>query len=138
MIEIQPYDPAHFDGVDRLWREVFPNDPPRNQAGSAIPVKLSLKDGLFWVAIEREDAVVGTIMAGWDGHRGWLYSVAVDPHKQRAGIGRQLVEHAVQELRRRGCGKVNLQIRAGNDAVEAFYAKLGFQTEARISMGREV
>ncbi|MEM8724154.1 MAG: GNAT family acetyltransferase [Pseudomonadota bacterium] len=138
MIQIQPYGFAHFNGVDQLWRTVFPDDPPRNRAGSAIPAKLSLEDELFWVAIDSGGAVVGTIMAGWDGHRGWLYSVAVDPEKHRSGIGRALVEHAVTELRSRGCAKVNLQIRAGNDAVAAFYSKLGFSTEARISMGREL
>ena len=102
----------------------------------AIPAKLAVNDGLFWVAEDEEGAVVGSIMAGYDGHRGWLYAVATDPRLRRKGVGRGLVEHAVAALREAGCGKVNLQIRADNAEVAAFYAALGFVEEPRIAMGR--
>lgn len=138
MTIIALYQAEHFEGVDRLWRMVFPNDPARNHACNAIPVKLALDDDLFWVALDRDGAVIGTIMAGWDGHRGWLYTVAVDPAHQRTGCGRMLVEHALEELRRRGCGKVNLQIRSGNEQVAEFYRTMGFAVEPRTSMGREL
>ncbi len=138
MIKVADYSEEHFSGVDQLWRTVFPDDPPRNQAITAIPTKLALHDDLFWVAEDELGSVVGSIMAGWDGHRGWLYAVAVDPNCQRQGVGRQLVNHALAELSKRGCNKVNLQIRAGNEPVAAFYRHLGFSVEERMSMGREL
>ncbi|MEM7666804.1 MAG: GNAT family acetyltransferase [Pseudomonadota bacterium] len=138
MTIIALYQAEHFEGVDRLWQMVFPSDPARNRASNAIPAKLALDDGLFWVALDRDEAVIGTIMAGWDGHRGWLYTVAVDPAHQRTGCGRMLVEHALEELRRRGCNKVNLQIRSGNEEVAEFYRTMGFTVEPRTSMGREL
>ncbi|MEM9500642.1 MAG: GNAT family acetyltransferase [Pseudomonadota bacterium] len=138
MTRIAPYQAKHFEGVDRLWRTVFPDDPARNQAHNAIPAKLELNDGLFWVALTGDNAVIGTIMAGWDGHRGWLYAVAVDPTCRRSGRGRMLVDHALKELSRRGCNKVNLQIRKGNEEVAAFYRTLGFAIEQRTSMGKEL
>jgi ribosomal protein S18 acetylase RimI-like enzyme len=75
-------------------------------------------------------------MAGYDGHRGWLYSVAVDPDRQRQGIGRQLMDYAVDVLKTKGCVKINLQVRATNAGVVAFYEALGFVVEDRISMGK--
>ncbi len=138
MTQILNYREEHFAGVDQLWRTVFPSDPPRNRAEQAIALKLAQNDELLWVAEDDTGAVVGTIMAGWDGHRGWLYSVAVDPRRQRSGVGRLLVSHAIEELDRRGCNKVNLQIRAGNEAVAAFYKELGFAVEDRVSMGLEI
>lgn len=83
-----------------------------------------------------DGAVLGTILAGYDGHRGWLYSVAVDPANRRSGIGAALVRHAQRALAELGCMKVNLQIMSGNEAVAGFYEKLGFTVEARISMGK--
>ena len=74
-------------------------------------------------------------MAGYDGHRGWLYAVAVDHPHRRHGIARRLVAHALDALRQLGCIKVNLQIRSDNAQVVAFYESLGFCVEDRISMG---
>jgi len=137
-MHIANYHDDHFVGVDRLWRRAFPDDPPRNHAASAIPIKLALKDDLFWVALDEAGAIIGTTMAGWDGHRGWLYSVAVDERQRRSGVGKALVEHAITALHERGCAKVNLQIRAGNEEVAAFYESLGFAVEPRTSMGRQI
>lgn len=137
-MRVAAYREEYFDGVDRLWTRVFPDDPPRNRAAHAIPAKLALEDGLFWVALDENDRVIGTTMAGWDGHRGWLYAVAVDENCRRGGVGKALVEHAVAALKARGCEKVNLQIREGNEAVTAFYESLGFAVEPRTSMGRMI
>ena len=80
-------------------------------------------------------SVIGTAMAGYDGHRGWLYTVAVSPGHRRRGVGTALVRHAVAALRTAGCIKVNLQIRSSNLAVRGFYESLGFAAEERLSMG---
>jgi len=77
-------------------------------------------------------------MCGYDGHRGWIYSLAVSPSHRRQGIGTQLVHHGERELVRRGCVKINLQIIEGNEAVVAFYSALGYSVEKRISMGKPI
>lgn len=135
-MRIVTYADRHFAEVDALWRSCFPGDPARNRAEQAIPAKLALGDGLLLIAECEDGRVIGTVMAGYDGHRGWLYALASDPARRRAGIGSALVEEACRRLTGLGCGKVNLQVRAGNEAVTAFYHKLGFVHEPRISMGR--
>ncbi len=115
---------------------MFPDDPPRNRAVVAIPAKLAVDD-LLWVALE-EGTVIGSIMAGYDGHRGWLYAVAVSPDHRRGGIGTELVRRAETALAALGCAKVNLQVRATNAVVVRFYERLGYTVEERISMGKRL
>ena len=97
--------------------------------------RFALDDGLFFVAADA-GAIVGTLLAGYDGHRGWLYSLAVTPDRRRCGIATQLVRHAEQALSRLGCPKLNLQVRVDNSEVVAFYESLGFHAEERVSMGK--
>ncbi|GEO00596.1 acetyltransferase [Novosphingobium sediminis] len=134
-MEIRPYQAADFAGLDALWREAFPKDPPRNRAEQSVPAKLAMNDDLLFVAVEHGE-VIGSIMAGYDGHRGWLYSVAVRQSAKRRGIGTALVETAEAALRALGCPKINLQVRSTNAAVIEFYKELGFSVEDHISMGR--
>jgi ribosomal protein S18 acetylase RimI-like enzyme len=137
-ISIKLYeDSAHRTQVVKLWNEVFGYDAPHNRPELAIDKKLAVDDGLFFVALER-DTVVGTVMAGYDGHRGWIYSVAVASSHRRCGIGSQLVRAAEKALIDRGCVKINLQILEGNESVAHFYSKLGFAIEKRISMGKRI
>ncbi len=135
MLHVSSYRPEHFDGVRELWEEVFPEDPPWNRAEVAIPAKLAVQGELFLVA-EDNGSVIGTVMAGYDGHRGWLYTVATKPSIQRTGVGSALVREAERRLHDLGCTKINLQIRAGNDAVAGFYRCHGYEIEDRISMGK--
>ena len=134
-MQIAPYLDADFDGVRALWTELFPNDPPWNRAEVAIPEKLATQRDLLLVAKE-DGGVIGTAMAGYDGHRGRLYTVAVKASQQRKGIASALVEQAEKRLVSLGCSKINLQIRSGNEAVTAFYRRHGYQIEERISMGK--
>lgn len=131
------YRDVHFDGVDALWREAFPNDPPYNRAELAIPAKLAVQPELFLVA-EDDEKVVGTVMAGYDGHRGWLYAVAVRRSHRGRNIAAALIREAEARLAALGCTKVNLQVRADNDAVVNLYAGLGYEIEPRISMGKRL
>jgi len=117
-----------------LWQAVFPDDPPHNEPSVVIEAKLVVDDLILIAETERE--LIGACMAGYDGHRGWLYAVAVDPAHRRKGVGEKLVKHAIQALGERGCIKVNLQIRSTNTEVAAFYKSLGFNVEDRLSMGR--
>lgn len=133
---IRKYQPQDKAALVELWRRVFRDDPPHNEPASMIEAKLSVDD-LICVA---EDAgrLVAACIAGYDGHRGWLYAVAVLPESRRGGTGSQLVAFAVDQLKQLGCIKVNLQIRAGNAQAVDFYRALGFEVEDRISMGRFV
>lgn len=82
--------------------------------------------------------MIGTIFAGYDGHRGWLYSVAAQDGFRSQGVGRALVRHAEKVLESRGCMKINLQILQGNAGVAVFYESLGYVVEPRVSMGRKI
>ncbi|MEY4563150.1 MAG: hypothetical protein RLZZ618_2427 [Pseudomonadota bacterium] len=130
-------DDTHRSQVADLWARVFAYGDAHNAPAVTIDKKLALNDGLFFVAVA-DNRVVGTAMAGYDGHRGWLYAVAVDPLLRHQKLGSALVRHAEQALIERGCMKINLQIVEGNDAVAAFYETLGYATEQRISMGKKI
>ncbi|ABC64552.1 GNAT family N-acetyltransferase [Erythrobacter litoralis] len=86
-MKIVTYADRHFGGIDALGKVCFPDSPPRNRAAHSIPAKRAIDDDLLLVAENEEGAVIGSIMAGYDGHRGWLYSVAVLPSCRRGGIG---------------------------------------------------
>jgi ribosomal protein S18 acetylase RimI-like enzyme len=79
---------------------------------------------------------VGTVMGGYDGHRGWIYSLAVDPDHRHQKIGTALVRHVVRTLANLGCPKINLQVLSSNVATVDFYTKLGYRVEERISLGK--
>ena len=136
-MQIRPCSEHDRSAVIALWERVFPDDPPHNAPAKVFDAKLAMRDGMLFVATDA-GAVIGTAMAGYDGHRGWLYTVAVSPDRRRRGIGAALVRHAVDALRATGCTKVNLQIRATNTAVRGFYESLGFEAEERLSMGMHV
>ncbi|MEM9516536.1 MAG: GNAT family acetyltransferase [Actinomycetota bacterium] len=117
----------HLADLVRPW-----NDPHKD-----IDRKLSVADGMFLVATA-DGATVGTVMAGYDGHRGWINYLAVDPGCREAGVGRTLMEHAERALHDLGCPKVNLQIRTDNVAATEFYRRLGYQTDEVVSMGKRL
>lgn len=128
-------DGKHREHVASLWKTVFGYEAPHNEPSLVIDQKLAVKDNLFFVATDREQ-VIGSIMAGYDGHRGWIYSLAVSPDHRHAGIGSALVCHAEQALQLLGCLKINLQVVTSNAQVIAFYETLGYQVEPRVSMGK--
>ena len=136
-MQIRIYQEEDEQAVIDLWTLVLPDSAPHNDPAVAIRKKLAVDRDLFLVAV-MEERVVGTVMGGYDGHRGWIYSVAVDPNHQRQGIGSAMLRHVEEALIERGCLKVNLQVRASNAAVIAFYAKLGYAVEERVSMGKRL
>jgi ribosomal protein S18 acetylase RimI-like enzyme len=114
-------------GLVRDW-----NDPKKD-----IARKLKVQRELFLVA-ELQGVIVGVVMAGYDGHRGWVNYLAVDIGQRRRGIGTALMRDAERRLRLFGCPKINLQIRRENTEVQAFYAALGFSEDASVSMGKRL
>lgn len=135
MLTITTYADQHFDGVAALWCEAFPDDAPWNRPEIAIPAKVRFQPDLFLVAIEG-DAVVGSVMAGYEGHRGWISRIAVLQANRGRGIGRDLIRRAESLLAALGCLKVNLQVVASNAATARFYARSGYAVEERISMSK--
>ena len=137
-MRIVDYATRHFQGVDWLWLACLPTDAARTRAASAIPAKMAMEDGLFFIAEDDKGQVVGSVMASYDGHRGWLYAQAVGPRSHEQGVGTALVEHACEALALRGCTKVNLQVRADNEPAAQPDERLGFVREPRVSIGREL
>jgi ribosomal protein S18 acetylase RimI-like enzyme len=130
---IRPFEERDREEVKALWRAAFaefPDDPDEN-----IDFCLRTGHGALFVGTLGE-AVIATTLAGHDGHRGWLYHVATAPEHRGRGYARQMIAHAEAHLAARGVPKVNLQIRAGNSAVQGFYERIGYAVEKRINMGK--
>jgi ribosomal protein S18 acetylase RimI-like enzyme len=134
---IREFADSDTAAVAALWREVFPDNPAHNRPEDDIKRKLKIQRELFFVA-ELDSRIVGTTMGGYDGHRGWVYYVAVDPRYRRRGIGEALMRKVEDGLQAIGCRKINLQVREGNEEVVAFYKKLGYHVEPRVSMGKKL
>jgi ribosomal protein S18 acetylase RimI-like enzyme len=92
----------------------------------------------WFIMAELNQKLVGTIMIGYEGHRGWINYLAVDPTVRRKGIGRSLMKRAEEVLQAVGCPKVNLQVRAGNDVAAEFYSSLGYAKDEVISFGKRL
>lgn len=135
-IEVRRFIEADRAELVELWRRcdlVRPwNDPDRD-----IDRKVALDDGLLLVG-SRSNVVVAAVMAGYDGHRGWLNYLAVDPGERGGGVGRLLVGEAERRLVGLGCPKLNLQIRRSNLDAIGFYAALGYVEDDVISLGKRL
>jgi ribosomal protein S18 acetylase RimI-like enzyme len=135
-IEIRPFAAPDEDAVVALWETVGLtrpwNDPHRD-----IARKLQVRPEWLLVA-EAAGEVVGTVMAGYDGHRGWINYLAVSPTRRRSGLGRALMAATERILAEAGCPKVNLQLRSGNDEALAFYEALGYGRDDVVSLGKRL
>ena len=110
---------------------------PWNDPGSDIDRKLAVDDSLLMVA-ELDGRIVGTVMAGYDGHRGWVNYLAVEPAVRGTGLGAQLMLEAERRLVALGCPKVNLQVRQDNANAVSFYERLGYVDDDVISLGKRL
>jgi ribosomal protein S18 acetylase RimI-like enzyme len=136
MLQIRSFQTGDEEAVLSLWRRcdlVRPwNDPHRD-----ILRKLRVRPDLFLVGL-LDGQLIATVMAGYEGHRGWINYLAVAPEHQRRGFGRAMVSHAEQLLRDAGCPKINLQIRSSNTAVIEFYRRIGYAVDEVVSMGKRL
>jgi ribosomal protein S18 acetylase RimI-like enzyme len=127
--------PEDESGVVDLWRAcdlvVSYNDPAADfrfaRAGACSDVL---------VGEDETGRICGTVMVGHDGHRGWLYYVASNPHARGSGIGRQMVQAGEEWLRQRGVVKAQLLVRETNTKVVSFYERLGFEVAPRLVMSK--
>jgi len=136
LTNIRPYHTADELAVIALWERcglLRPQNDPRKD----IVRKLKVNPEFFLLA-EEGGRIVGTVMAGYEGHRGWINYLGVDPARRRGGLGRQLMAEAERVLRAAGCPKINLQVRPENQAAVAFYESLGFAVEGAISLGKRL
>jgi len=133
-VTISTFDTSDRAGVVELWKQCFPNDPPHNEPHWLIDRKVAMHDGLFFVA-KNNGVIAGTVLAGYDGVRGWIYHLATHPELRRAGIATAMMRHAMKVLKEKGCPKINLQVRRSNTEVVAFYQSMGFSEDQVLSMG---
>lgn len=133
---VRLYEEADRDAVLRLWEEAG-IDRPWLDLGAEIDEMVRHDPSLFFVAVN-DDAVVGAVMGGYDGRRGWMYHLAVEASIRRGGIGRQLVSALEDTMRGRSVAKINLQVRAGNEDVISFYERVGYVDEELTSMGKRL
>ncbi|MDM9384013.1 GNAT family acetyltransferase [Chlorogloeopsis sp. ULAP01] len=135
-IVVRPYQEQDEEQVIELWHNcglVVPWNHPRKD----IWLKLQVQPELFLIGLV-ETQVIATIMAGYEGHRGWLNYLAIAPEYQRQGIGQYMVEQVITKLKAMNCPKINLQIRTFNTSVIKFYECLGFKIDDVVSMGKRL
>lgn len=135
-LHIRPFEEGDIDTVVALWRDCGLtrawNDPHKD-----IARKLQVQRELFLVGCVG-GAVVASVMAGYEGHRGWIYYLAVAPAHQRRGHARELMQYVEAALLERGCPKISLLVRSTNTAVLDFYAALGYAQDAAVPLGKRL
>jgi ribosomal protein S18 acetylase RimI-like enzyme len=135
-MEIRPFAPGDEAAVIALWRGCGLTR-PWNDPAKDIRRKLAVDSERFLVGVEGGE-IVATVMAGYEGHRGWINYLAVAPARRRAGFGRRMMAEAERLLRRAGCPKINLLVRGDNAEAAAFYARLGFARDDAIALGKRL
>lgn len=133
---IRPYAHPDSEAVIAIWEAcsltVSWNDPHKD-----IARKMAVSPELFLVA-EVDGRIAGTVMGGYEGHRGWINYLAVAPDFQRQGIGVALMQEIEAKLLALGCPKINLQVRTNNRAVIQFYGQIGYHIDDVISLGKRL
>jgi ribosomal protein S18 acetylase RimI-like enzyme len=135
-MHIRPFEPQDEEAVVALWQQcelVRPWNDPRKD----IARKRKVRPDLFLVGV-LDGKIVASVMAGYEGHRGWLNYLCVDPNFQRRGFARAIVQEAERLLREAGCPKINLQVRTTNHGVIEFYRRIGYSTDDVVSMGKRL
>lgn len=135
-MHIRPFELADEAAVIDLWERcglIRPwNDPKKD-----IRRKLQVRPDLFLVGV-LDGEIVATVMAGYEGHRGWISYLGVAPGQRRRGLGREIMVEAERLLCEAGCPKINLQVRGFNKEVIAFYENLGFAVEDIVNLGKRL
>jgi ribosomal protein S18 acetylase RimI-like enzyme len=133
---IKPYSPEHETAVIELWRKCNLIR-PQNDPAKDIARKLKVDPELFLVGLI-DGKVVATAMGGYDGHRGWVYYLGVDPSHRHKGLGRQMMAVIEEKLIERGCPKLNLQVLVNNPEAMRFYERIGYKRDEVLSMGKRL
>ncbi len=135
-IIIRTYQNSDEQQIIELWNKcnlLVPQNNPKYD----IQLKMAFQPDLFLVGI-LDNRVVASAMAGYDGHRGWVNYLAVDPDTQNNGFGRKIMAVAEEKLINLGCPKINIQIRSTNKKVLEFYERIGFSDDNVLGMGKRL
>jgi len=135
-MQIRAFQPADEEAVIDVWRDcdlIVPNNDPHKD----IRRKMAVRPDLFLVGIV-EDQIVATVMAGYDGHRGWLNYLGVLRAFRKRGFARLIISEAERLLRLEGCAKINLQVRTANHGVVEFYRRIGYSIDDVLGMGKRL
>jgi ribosomal protein S18 acetylase RimI-like enzyme len=135
-MNIRPFEPGDEDAVVQLWHRCDLAR-PWNDARKDIARKRAVQPELFLVG-EVAGEIVATVMAGYEGHRGWVNYLAVDPRSRGRGFARALMRHVEELLLARGCPKVSLLVRNSNPSALAFYRRLGYQQDESVPLGKRL
>lgn len=133
---INEFNDSEKDDVVNLW-ERCSLTAPQNDPYKDIQRKLKVDPDLFLVG-KIDGKVVASVMGGYEGHRGWINYLAVDPDFRRMGLGKKIMDEIELRLRAKGCPKINLQVRESNVQVIEFYEALGFKNDNVISFGKRL
>jgi ribosomal protein S18 acetylase RimI-like enzyme len=136
MIDIQPLPEHLHDAAVALWQQTGLNR-PWNDPHADLHRAVTGSASTVLAAIDR-DRLLGTAMVGHDGHRGWIYYLAVASGERKRGLGRRLMQECEQWVRARGIPKVQLMVRADNTATAAFYQRLGYIDAQVTVLGRRL
>ena len=135
-MKVRVYNKEDHDSVIALWQECGLVAPQNNPARD-IARKLEVDPDLFLVG-GNENGIVATVMGGYEGHRGWINYLAVKLSEQRKGYGRAIMQAVELRIKGKGCPKINLQVRATNEAVIAFYAAIGYGNDNVVGLGKRL
>jgi len=133
---IRDYTPDDEMAVVQLW-ESCGLTRPWNDPQKDIQRRLTAPLGAFWVG-QVGDRIIASIMVGYDGHRGSVNYLAIDPEFSGQGLGRLLMEQAEALLVQLGCPKINLCVRHDNEAVLEFYQQLGYAPDHAVLLGKRL
>jgi ribosomal protein S18 acetylase RimI-like enzyme len=135
-MKIVTYKPEYESAVIALWQRcnlIRPQNNPKKD----IERKLKNSPELFLVGLI-DGKVVATVMYGYDGHRGWVNYLGVDPAQQKKGLGRQMMDAVEKKVRPLGCPKINLQVRKDNLNALKFYDKIGYKMDEVVGLGKRL
>ena len=135
-MEIRPFRAADEAALIELW-VACELTRPWNDPGKDVERKLADSPELLLVG-EEDGRVIGSVMAGYDGHRGWINYLAVHPSRRGQGLGRALMAVAEARLQALGCAKINVQVRTGNQAACAFYEAIGYERQELVDLGKRL
>jgi len=133
-MRIRAIEDGDVEDVVALW-DACDLTRPWNAPHDDIALARATPQCEIFVGLDGED-VVASVLCGNDGHRGWIYYLAVTPDRQKDGLGREIMAHGEAWLRSLSVPKVELMIRPENEAVRRFYERIGYAVEDRIVMSR--
>jgi ribosomal protein S18 acetylase RimI-like enzyme len=135
-VNIRPFRTSDTSSVISLWQRCALLR-PWNDPSQDIQRKLRVQRETFLVGT-LDEIVVATAMAGWEGHRGWVNYLAVDPEHRHRGFGRDIMNAVERLLSEAGCPKINVQVRGTNATALAFYRRLGYQVDDVVGLGKRL